>query len=259
MLALLAVAALVVAILVIAYGRDLQGITAQVVTATSNLTPSRTIPTVAAAGPTLIRPTRTASATRTQFRSATPLPTNTRPPSRTPLPPSNTPQSQTSTEVVSPVATRVTLQAILPSKVPTITPTPTVTGDVLLIYNSEQLVLINITEDVADVSELTFVQEGTERRTYAASRWNAAGVRYSPSALASGWCFQLAKNPDRPQELTECRPMAGFRLVNEASQFWVAQDASVTQFEVYAAGQKVATCTIAAGRCAFLLSRTTER
>jgi serine/threonine protein kinase len=127
-------------------------------------------------------------------------------------------------------------------------------GDIALYYDESQLVLVNVGNHPVNVSNLSFVQHGKQDLRFDTSFWRRADVLITTDSLPSQYCFQVYRN-DRaqPDVLKGCRRVTWARVA-ESRWFWLAQDASVTTFDVQSGDRVIATCSINAGRCEFMLS-----
>jgi serine/threonine protein kinase len=127
-------------------------------------------------------------------------------------------------------------------------------GDIALYYDESQLVLVNVGSHPVNVSSLSFVQRGKQDLRFDTSFWRRADVLITTDALPSQYCFQVYRN-DRaqPDVLKGCRRVTWARVA-ESRWFWLAQDTSVTTFDVQSGDRIIATCRINAGHCEFMLS-----
>jgi hypothetical protein len=129
-------------------------------------------------------------------------------------------------------------------------------ADIALFYDSDQLVLVNISGRTLKISDVVFVQRGTENKEdllFETTQWRQQQASASPDALPAGSCFQVFRSGIvLPELLQNCRRGA-WTPATKLRWFWVAQDSSVRTFEVLIGDRKVATCEITAGRCDFSL------
>jgi hypothetical protein len=129
---------------------------------------------------------------------------------------------------------------------------------VALFYDGDQLVLVNVSGRTLKISDVVFVQRGTENTEdlqFETTQWRQLEASASPDALPAGSCFQVFRSGlVLPDLLQNCRRGAWTR-VTKPRWFWVAQDSSVRTFEVLIGDRKVATCEITAGRCDFSISQ----
>lgn len=148
------------------------------------------------------------------------------------------------------------------STVPTPTITPSMTASstigassspkVLLVYDRNQLNLVNQSVTAINITRLEFRQSGPSRvyREFAASRWDRPFAEYPPSALPPGICFQVGRlDRGRYEPFRECRSLSAYVLTSESGWFWIAVNNQVTVFEVYLNDQKLSECPINEGRC----------
>lgn len=245
---------------------------------TPSATPSRT--------PSLTRtPTAesTRTLTRTVTRSATPSSTPSRTLSHTPTPsPINSPTSSgaalNASATRTPTATRTLTPSRTPTppvlrtvvRTPTATPTPTRTPfrlpsatapitDILLIYDDDQLNLINTSRRTLNILDLSFVQAGAEPYIFNAAEWALAGAARQPSSFPDGWCMKVGRIERQIEtRFSECRVQASFRYTAPSKQFWRFHSEAQTTFSVRFSGQEIAVCKIADGRCVFSLPRATQ-
>ncbi len=243
---------------------------------TPSATPSRT--------PSLTR-TPNAEITRTLTRTVTLSPTTSGTPSRTPSrTPTHTPTPSTTSATWSASATRTptATRTLTPSRTPTPpvlrtvvrtpTATPTLTRtpfrlpsptapstDILLIYDDDQLNLINTSRRTLNILELSFVQVGTEPYIFNAVEWALTGAARQPSSFPDGWCMKVGRIERQVEtRFSECRAQASFRYTAPSKQFWRVHSEAQTTFSVRFGEQEIAVCAIAAGRCVFSLPRAAQ-
>ncbi len=162
-----------------------------------------------------------------------------------------------------------------PSLTPTRTPRPTVTrtpaptrtpllssaagaegANVALFYEPDVFLLVNISDEPINVSELVFEQAaaGGEARTFSAIEWDRY-ISGSTAYLEVNSCLQLlTANAPRPAPDDErCPRLAGyFRSTVERRYFW-RSDQPEASFIVRLGDTTLATCSIAAGECGITL------
>jgi hypothetical protein len=249
------VALLIVIVLVVALLNSTRGAPPPTATAlAANITPTQavgvnplatTVATRAATASETASATNTASPSATITDTASPSPTQSA--TDTELPPSTSPATDT---VVAPPVTSPATAA----------PTGTATKDLTLIYNKDQLVVVNVSDRNLNLSTLMFVQHATDSandRSFAASLWASASAFNEPDSLQPGVCFQVVRNgildlPDLPKD---CHSRGAWIKVSQFRWFWViGGDGLSNQFDVIFGSTRVATCNIAAGRCDISLS-----
>lgn len=185
------------------------------------------------------RPSATASRTASVTASKSATRTATRTPSRTATPAPTTAIAAQTTRVVGATRTPPTLQTA---------------GDVLLVYDGDQLNLINVSTRTLDITEMAFVQRGSTTREFEAVSWFVNGsAEYPPGALPPRWCFQIARDSFErpPATLKECQFRSSYVLRSQNRWFWIEQKGSATTFDVLLDNRKLATCQINAHRCTF--------
>ena len=162
--------------------------------------------------------------------------------------PSDTPtgdETATATDTVTPLPTRTAIVAGEDG-----TPDP---PDVRLIYEPDGFILLNVTGEPIDVSDLVFEQSGTTRY-FEGSEWEGF-VSGSPAYLEADNCLQLVPNSvtrPEPDEDT-CPRLAGYYQTSVSRRyFWRSDDADAS-FTVRLGETTLATCSIAAGECSFSL------
>jgi serine/threonine protein kinase len=136
----------------------------------------------------------------------------------------------------------------------TITPTATPTPNLRAIYDLQQFVLINISQETLDIRNLIFEQQAQDGtlRSFGAQSWSTGG---NPGAMPPRGCFQLVTGPAtqiRPP-VSECPVFLGwFRVTNDNHYFWIAAQPGA-RFTVRAANRVglLATCPTAAEECLF--------
>jgi serine/threonine protein kinase len=199
--------------------------------------------------------TATAEATPSTPTLTTPTPTTpeavSRTPSRTPRPPTSTRTPRPTNTPVPPTATPTRSGVVAPNG-----QTPVSGGQLSVVYNKDQLNLINTSGTLLNINPLTFVQRGSSERRFSTLDWNSEFAAYPTTAWPNGRCYQLTRiGLGVLQPLPSCLRIAAFRAVRPDVQFWVAQADSVTTFEVLWNDSRIATCEIAAGRCSVMLPK----
>ncbi|MBZ0285797.1 MAG: hypothetical protein K8L97_34025 [Anaerolineae bacterium] len=152
-----------------------------------------------------------------------------------------TPQSPIATQIS--VETRVT--AILPTEAigsvqsnpPPIQP---VTGNVLLMYDSESFTLINQSDQTLPLEEVVF---RSSRGEWDARDWGPSVY----NSLPANQCLRLRDaTVGQRQPPAPCRDkIYGLQVVGTSALFWVGVDT----FEVIRAGQVIATCSVSETTC----------
>ncbi|MBO9309611.1 MAG: serine/threonine protein kinase [Chloroflexi bacterium] len=196
--------------------------------------------------------TRTDTATQTQ----TPAPVAVQHTATLTASPSREP---TLTSTLTPTPLQAVVRTLTPTH--TFTPTPEPLGpDILLVYDNDQLNLINISRRTLDLLDLNFVQEGAELYLFSAAEWALTGAVRKLNSFPPGWCLKVSRIERQIESrFRECRSLASFRYVAPTKQFWRAHSAAATTFSVRLGDQEVAVCEIAAKRCTFSLpSRATQ-
>ncbi len=150
-----------------------------------------------------------------------------------------------------------------PSYTPTRTPTPTATAtpvpDILLLYNSDALLVINISTGVQDISGLVFEQTLADGRvlSFEAALWNRPEMAQPPAQMPPGGCYQAVtgEGTQMAPDPSVCERFLGwFRTSAPGRYFWLSDDPAAV-FAVRRANESapLATCPIAAGECSFKL------
>ena len=123
--------------------------------------------------------------------------------------------SDTPTPTDMPTATRTPL----PTPSPTATPVPNMRA----IYDSDQFVLVNVSEAPQDISRLIFEQDTSDGiRAFSAETWSSGSS--NPATMRPGGCYQLLDT-----EATQLRPtsrdcpnlLGWFRVTSPSRQFWL--------------------------------------
>jgi len=136
----------------------------------------------------------------------------------------------------------------------TVVPSATLTAtiarvDVVLIYDKSQINLINKTSHLISIKAMKFVQNGGTPRVF-------TGIQWVPNnnALPPQDCFQARLYTlDSMPIPKECASLFATYGAVRAQQFWIAQSADVTTFDVSLNDALLATCPITTGRCEFAL------
>ncbi|MDX2137075.1 MAG: protein kinase [Chloroflexota bacterium] len=162
---------------------------------------------------------------------------------------------------VRPTVTPVPATATVPpADVPTLAPTlprnetemPSV--QLRLHYSNTRLTLTNVSDNVLDLGDVTFVQSTADglRLSYPARLWTASGG-FSIQRLRPGECV-LVLTPDDGDERSsaDCDPAAWFTASARSRWFWIS-DTDDASFEVQLFGQPFMRCEIDAGECEFSL------
>jgi hypothetical protein len=167
-------------------------------------------------------------------------------------------RTKTATEAAALTATSTAIATVLLATASsTPSSTPIYTGgslDAVLIYDDSQMVLINTRPYPINVSKLAFVQRGkTELRLQIASFWYAT-TPFASTDLPPQFCFQVFRvDRIQPTSLNNCH-VAAWARVADSRWFWIAQDDSVSTFDVLSGDRVIATCSISARRCEIALS-----
>jgi hypothetical protein len=127
--------------------------------------------------------------------------------------------------------------------------------DISLVYDENQLVLINTSNHQVNIANLVFVQRGKTEMRFDTSLWRQFDVAITPDALPPQYCFQIFRNDRRqPDLLKACTRRVTWYRAAELKWFWFPQDATVTTFDVLSGDRLITTCTISAGHCEFTAS-----
>jgi serine/threonine protein kinase len=222
-------------------------------------TPTEALPISA---PTTAQPTQTPSPTRTPTPTPSLTPTQTLAvvvleptATSTPSPSRTLTATRTPSATRTPTLTRTPTPSLLRTvpRTPTATPTP-LSADVLLVYDDDQLNLINLSRRTLNLLDLNFIQDGAEPYIFNASEWALSGAVRQPSAFPPNWCLKVGRIERQIESrFSECRSLASFRYTAPTKQFWRFHSSEVTTFSVRLGDQEIARCEIAAGRCAFSL------
>lgn len=162
--------------------------------------------------------------------------------------------SATSAPVVAAVPTRppapagaASAPSPTPTAAPSATPVPSSVPDVLLMYDSRSLAVINVSGAPLDISGLVLVH-GDGRLPLTA--WNTPWLSGSLTAIAAGDCVQ-AWGWNESGELAkpgQCRIQRGVITIDPNERFWTS-----AAFDVLLGGTRLATCAAGAGECSVML------
>ncbi|MCC7447520.1 MAG: serine/threonine protein kinase [Anaerolineae bacterium] len=218
-------------------------------------TAAATKPAASAASPTrTATSTNTATFTRTPTRTATASPTKTATNTPTPTRTAASVATQNVTAVIAP-ATSPSAEAPVAVSSAQVGGTSDGSADISLVYDEDQLVLINVSNRQVNIANLVFVQRGKTELRFDTSLWRQFDVSITPDALPPQFCFQIFRNDRRqPDLLKACTKRVTWYRAAEAKWFWFAQDASVATFDVLSGDRLLTTCTISAGHCEFTVS-----
>lgn len=212
--------------------------------------PMKTVPTTAL--PTTIPPRQTPSLPPTTAAPVSPVVTSTHTPTVIVALPTRTrtaTATRTRTATVTPMRSTATPT---PSRTPTPTLTATPDGQVLLRFDDEQLILVNVSAADINISDLVFTRTDGEEATFPATLWDNVQAPYPPSQLPPGWCLQVIRTEiGQKRPLPGCSRLSSFRLVAPSRQFWVASEA--VTFAVRRGDRILAVCPISAGQCVIKL------
>ncbi|MBX3063713.1 MAG: serine/threonine protein kinase [Anaerolineae bacterium] len=157
----------------------------------------------------------------------------------------------------TPTFTRTPTSTATPAP-PTWTPNPanTAAPDVVIMYDGDQVNLLNVSGGVLNITGLSFVQRGSDRR-FDATDWNSEFSANTTGEWPTFRCYQVYRVGISAEfsPLEGCERIAAFRSVSAPRQFWIPNDASVNTFDVFASGKLIASCQISAGRCEFSLPK----
>ncbi|MCL4239489.1 MAG: serine/threonine protein kinase [Anaerolineae bacterium] len=170
-------------------------------------------------------------------------------------------------EAVPPAPAPAPVPSVMPTARPSPTPVPSPTAtptplvpDVQLVYDGDQVWLVNVSSEEQDVSGLVFEQllpDGTVRR-FEAEQWNRPDALTSPAQMPGDGCFQLVtgEGTRAAPESVGCARLVGWLRTGVPSRyFWLADDpGAVFTVRRADATAPLATCAIAAGECAFGLA-----
>jgi predicted Ser/Thr protein kinase len=181
----------------------------------------------------------TATSTRTATRTATPTlgATVTNPPTATA--PSPTPLSAAATPAVT--------EAVVETAVAALSATQSGTTPILLRYDNDKLVLINRSTRRLSIRYLSFVRyDSFGAVSFTADQWESPLL----SAVLPQTCFLIWRNNRSEVETPDyCNAREAWFAAGNRSRFWISNQPEAS-FEVWNAGNLVATCAISAGECA---------
>lgn len=224
--------------------------------------------TAATAAPTITvveTSTQVAIAVLSATASVSPSETITSSLTSLPLPSDNPTASSTIQPSVTTISSiTMTSVAVLATAMPTERATPNATmnavetgtarTDVLLVYDKDQVNLVNKTNRSILVRTLVFVQHSKTERRFEAARWL---TNLANDALPSQSCYQIYRFDLQQPPPKDCAKIMAFWQAGLPSQFWIAADTSVSTFDVLIDNRLVTTCSMSAGRCGFVLPDST--
>lgn len=122
------------------------------------------------------------------------------------------------------------------------------TPNTLLIYDDNDLTLVNQTGAELNLENLSFAAVDGNNAAFRASRWSRA--------LRTNQCMQVwAVGRNGPKGLDECPVIQNWLVTTNGSEHFWTGSGGTTQFSVIQNGVEVATCPVAnPGRCAFYLA-----
>jgi hypothetical protein len=146
---------------------------------------------------------------------------------------------------------------------PTVTPTMeagevTEEPDIRLLYNRDNFMLVNISEEAVDISQLVFKQElstGSER-TFLAAEWDeSSSLVGETTSLRAGGCYELVSSEGTWVKPTpdQCESFLGWFRSNIVERYFWISSRSDAVFMVQVVGDPtpLAVCEISAGECSF--------
>jgi hypothetical protein len=160
----------------------------------------------------------------------------------------------TNTATVAPSATTTptSISTADPAQ-PTVDQVASANGtQVRLIYQRDQIDLINISGRMINLAPLVFIQRGATERRFEARVWNdSQGALNSPERMPDGRCFQISRiEVGNPKVAGDCTRVSAYRVVSSPRQFWIAQNDGTVEFEVWWSDtEKLASCAISSGQC----------
>jgi serine/threonine protein kinase len=203
-------------------------------------------------------PMITLTTTPDMASTETPVPTtSTRlPPTETSIPSTSVAAAEVTDEPTNtPRPPTATLRA---TATPRQSATPETTTEVLpasggaqvrLVYNDQNLMLLNRSDEFVDVSDLVFVQVTAQGRELAfrSNSWDGSAL---PSALPPGDCFEIwtSVSTELPKPDGCGTRHAFFQTTSVQRLFWIS-DIPTAIFEVRRGDQVLAECAISAGEC----------
>ncbi|HML21576.1 MAG TPA: protein kinase [Aggregatilinea sp.] len=214
--------------------------------------PSVTRTSAQSTGTVAATSTTTGAAVVTVEPSESPVPTQTETQPRattSPAPSDTTEPTKSSTPTTAPSDTAS------PSLTPTrALPAGTVSDPALqLVYDEDELLLVNISGQPQDISQLVFTQTVNDGTVYnfQANLWRASSANLI--SMPNGSCYQVVR-----AEVTRAEPdsslcprfLGWYQPGMELRYFWIAEQPNAS-FIVHYAGDDtpLATCDIAAGEC----------
>jgi serine/threonine protein kinase/cytoskeletal protein RodZ len=211
-----------------------------------------------------------AAALPTEAATEEPTEVATEPSTQTPTQVTATEQPiETTTEEPTEAATEEPTQTAThtPTTGPTDSPEPAVTAaetaptvstgnepNIRLLYDSGEFLIINISDQPLDISQLVFEQQSDgQQLVNDAGVWDRPTITEKPTSMAAGGCYQLVTNTSTqfmpPPNV--CDQFLGFyRSYDTSTYFWVADEPD-RQFTVRYSDSEtpLATCEIDAGEC----------
>jgi serine/threonine protein kinase len=126
--------------------------------------------------------------------------------------------------------------------------------EVLLVYDTGTLILINRSETAVDIRDLLFIRTASNGTEYSFNSNQWAGDNVVLRALPSGDCVQVwTVNFSELPTPDYCAHRLAWRLVGTLRQFWIApQDDD--QFEVRRDNQVLVNCPVNVGECVIPVS-----
>lgn len=176
---------------------------------------------------------------------------NTPRPTRTPG--STVTASASPSRTPRPTATPTPTPSLVPTNKPT-APAGSISGGavispdapIVLVYDSDQLVLWNRSDHAVNVSPLVFSQQTSAGLvTFSATTWATNFI----NVLPAGDCLMLWRIGIREAPTPDyCHERQAWFAVGTPRRFWLNADSSA-MFSVYLYGQEVATCPVNLGDC----------
>src|SRR5690606_18633500 len=127
---------------------------------------------------------------------------------------------------------------------------------VRLLYEPDVFLLLNISDEPIDVSDLVFEQTGADGsvRSFEAAEWDRY-ISTSSAYLEEESCLQLLTGSAPPPEPDEdnCPRLAGFFRSNVERRYFWRSDNADESFTVRLGEVTLATCAIGDGTCSFSL------
>jgi uncharacterized protein YkwD len=177
--------------------------------------------------------------------TSTPSPAPTRSPTPTALPP--TAPSAATTRVPSATSPAVST----PVATPTVALSPTAQQDILLVYDSHSLALVNTSGHTLDLTSLVLVQGST---TLPVTSWATAYLNVPLTAFPARDCLQVWSwtEPSALKPPAACRIQRAVLNLAPDRLFWTKAD-----FQVRSGDTTLGTCHVGAGQCGFALPSST--